>query len=309
VNADRLLSLELRHLAALTAIAEEGTFAGAARRLGYTQSAVSQQIVALERIAGACLVERRPGRRPVGLTAAGALMLRHGAAILARAQAVEADLAAAANGAGGSVGLGTYQSIGVHVLPALLPRLRAAFPHVDVQLRESASDFELLDLVERGELDLTFADLPLTEGPFEHVELLRDPYVLLVASDSPLAARSTPPPASELARLDLIGFRNCRSTVQLESALRQPLRFVFRSDHNGTVQGLVGAGVGAALVPRLTVDPNDESTTAIDLGPKFPPRLIALAWHRDRYRSPAALALVQLAREVCAELEPEPVPA
>src|SRR5918912_4590665 len=127
MDADSLLSLELRHLAALKAIAEEGTFAGAARRLGYTQSAVSQQIAALERITDARLLERPPGRRPVGLTPAGALMLRHGAAMLARAQAVEADLAAVANGGGGSIRLGTYQSIGVHVLPVLLPRFRQTF--------------------------------------------------------------------------------------------------------------------------------------------------------------------------------------
>src|SRR5919201_2896156 len=134
MDADRFLSLELRHLAALKAIPEEGTFAGAARRLGYTQSAISQQIAALERITDARLIERPPGRRPVGLTPAGALMLRHGSAMLARAQAVDADLAAARDGAGGSVRLGTYQSIGVHVLPVLLPRFRQAFPEVEVRL-------------------------------------------------------------------------------------------------------------------------------------------------------------------------------
>ena len=83
------------------------------------------------------------------------------------------------------------------------------------------------------------------------------------------------------------------------------LNFVFRSDHNGTVQGLVGAGVGAALVPRLTLEPHDESIVELDLGPRVPPRLIALAWHRDRYRTPAAHAFVDTAREVCAELQPE----
>ena len=305
----RWLGIELRHLIALEAVAREGSFGRAAISLGYTQSAISQQIATLERIVGERLIERPGGPRPVSLTPAGELLLRHAEAIVARLAAAQADLTALSHGEAGTLRVGMVQSVGQHVLPELMRRFAAAWPKVEVTLTESASDAELLELVERGELDLTFADLPLTEGPFEHVELLRDPYVLLVASDSPLAARSTPPPASELARLDLIGFRNCRSTVQLESALRQPLRFVFRSDHNGTVQGLVGAGVGAALVPRLTVDPNDESTTAIDLGPKFPTRLIALAWHRDRYRSPAALALVQLAREVCAELEPEPVPA
>lgn len=77
-------------------------------------------------------------------------------------------------------------------------------------------------------------------------------------------------------------------------------------DDNGTVQGLVGAGVGAALVPRLAVEPHDESVVAIDLGSKVPPRLVAIAWHRDRYHPAAARAFVETAREVCEELEAAP---
>ena len=74
------------------------------------------------------------------------------------------------------------------------------------------------------------------------------------------------------------------------------------------MQALVASGVGHALVPRLTMDPEDEATVLIDL-PKVPPRLIALAWHRDRYRTPAARAFVDTAQAVCAELEREPVAA
>jgi DNA-binding transcriptional LysR family regulator len=188
-------------------------------------------------------------------------------------------------------------------------RYAAAWPRVEIALTESASDAELLTLVERGELDMTFADLPLTEGPFDAVELLRDPYVLIVPADSPLADRPTPPTRREIAALDLIGYRSCRSTQRVESVVNERLNFVFRSDHNGTVQGLVGAGVGAALVPRLTLEPHDETIVEIDLGPKVPPRLIALAWHRDRYRTPAAQAFVDTALEVCAELQPEPLAA
>jgi molybdate transport repressor ModE-like protein len=305
VETDRLLSLELRHLAALKAIAEEGTFAGAARRLGYTQSAISQQLAALERITGSRLVERPPGRRPVGLTPAGTLVLRHGAAMLARAQAVEADLAATADGAGGCVRLGTYQSIGVHVLPALLPRVRAAFPHVDVQLRESASDFELLDLVERGELDLTFCMLPVEEGPFATAELLDDPYLLVVPLDSPLADRRRVT-VRQIAALPLIGFRSCRNDHRIEAQLRargfEP-SMVFRSDDNSTVQALVAAGLGAALMPRLTVDLDNRRTACIDVGDLFPPRRVGLVWHRDREQSDAARALVAVTREISADLQ------
>jgi DNA-binding transcriptional LysR family regulator len=83
---------------------------------------------------------------------------------------------------------------------------------------------------------------------------------------------------------------------------------VFQSDHNQTVQALVSAGVGMALVPRLTMDAQDESTLLIEL-PKLPPRVIALAWHRDRYRTRAARAFVETAQSVCADLELEAVAA
>ena len=306
MEGDRWAGLELRHLLALDAVAHEGSFGRAAVALGYTQSAISQQIAALERIVGERLVERPGGPRPVSLTDAGELLLRHADAIVARLAAAKADLQALAGGEAGTLRVGIYQSVGERILPELMRRYTQAWPRVEIALTESASDAELLALVERGELDLTFADLPLVEGPFDSVELLRDPYVLVVPSDSPLADRGAPPSTRELAELDLIGFRSCRAEQVVVTALKQPLRYVFRSDQNGTVQALVAAGVGAALVPRLTVDANDERTVVLDLGAKVPPRVIALAWHRDRYRAPAARAFVETAQAVCAELEREP---
>jgi DNA-binding transcriptional LysR family regulator len=108
-----------------------------------------------------------------------------------------------------------------------------------------------------------------------------------------------------MADLDLIGHKHCRTLSQIEGEARRPLRFVFRSDHNQTVQALVATGVGSALVPRLTMDPEDETTELIEL-PKLQPRLISLAWHRDRYRTPAARAFAETAQTVCADLERVP---
>src|SRR5437667_6858081 len=199
MEPDSWLGVEVRHLAALQALAAERSFGRAARRLGYTQSAVSQQIATLERIVGERLVERPGGPKPVSLTEAGELLLRHAQAIVARLAAAQADLSALSDGAAGVLRVGIYQSIGARVLPELMPRFRAAWPLVEVRLNERADDGELLGLVERGELDLTFSDMPLTAGPFESVELLRDPYVLLLPPDSPLAERSSTPTTREIA--------------------------------------------------------------------------------------------------------------
>jgi molybdate transport repressor ModE-like protein len=308
MEADSWLGVELRHFLALEAVAREGSFGKAALALGYTQSAVSQQIAALERIVGQRLVERPGGPKPVSLTEAGRLLLKHADAIAARVAAAQADLTALGDGEAGTLRVGVFQSVGQRILPELMRRYLLAWPQVKVSLTESANDEELLTLVERGDLDLTFSDLPLPEGPFDSVELLRDPYVLVVASDSPFANRESPPTTRELAELDLIGHKHCRTIKQLEANIKLPLNFVFRSDHNQTVQALVASGVGSALVPKLTMDPEDETTALIDI-PKLPPRLIALAWHRDRYRTPAAHAFVETAEAVTAELELEAVAA
>jgi DNA-binding transcriptional LysR family regulator len=95
---------------------------------------------------------------------------------------------------------------------------------------------------------------------------------------------------------------------QLASSGRAP-NIVFRSDNNGTVQGLVGAGIGVSVAPRLTVEEEDPSVAVIDLGSRIPPRVIGLAWHRDRHRSPAAEAFVETAVGVCSELAEAPAAA
>jgi DNA-binding transcriptional LysR family regulator len=300
--------LELRHLIALQAVAEERSFGRAAERLGYTQSAVSHQIATLEALVGQRLLERARGQRSVNLTQAGELLARHADAIVARLRAAQADYATFSEGAAGLLRVGLYQSVGTRILPKLLREFAAAWPRVEVRLTEAADDGQLLSLVERGELELTCTALPLPAGPFEALELLHDPYLLLVSADSPLCRRPQPLSLHDLADVPLIGARMCIQGGQFEERMRgvgiEP-RVIFRSDDNPTVQGLVGAGVGAAVWPRLAIDPADSATRSLTLDVTIPPRIICLAWHRDRYRSPAARAFVEAARVICADLQLE----
>src|ERR671936_701643 len=138
MEPDRWLGIELRHLIALEAVARAGSFGKAAVSLGYTQSAISQQIATLERIVGERLIERPGGPRPVSLTPAGELLLRHAEAIVARLAAAHADLTALTHGEAGTLRLGMVQSVGQHVLPELMRRFAAAWPKVEVALTESA---------------------------------------------------------------------------------------------------------------------------------------------------------------------------
>jgi len=234
------------------------------------------------------------------MTEAGRVLLRHAESIVARLQAAQADLAALSAGQSGSLRVGTFQSVGVKVLPEVIRRFRSAWPDVEIELRESHSDFELSDAVERGDLDLAFVQLPLENPSLETIEVLRDDYVLVTALDSPFA-NGRRPSLREIAEQPLIGARSCRATELLVDQLRATGRdphFVFRSDENGVVQGLVGTGIGIAVIPRLAVDENDQSVRIIELGPKIAPRIIGIARHRDRYHSAASRALVETALDV-----------
>lgn len=306
-QSDQWLGVEVRHFAALDAVAREGSFGRAAERLGYTQSAVSQQIATLEKIVGETLVERPGGPRAVSLTEAGALLLRHAEAIVARIDAARADITALRAGETGMLRVATYQSVGARVLPGVMRRFLADWPGIELGLSEHTTDPELYASIESGAVDLAFGSPPLPEGPFAALELMSDPFVLLVPADSPLAERRSAS-LDDLADHVLIGANTSASGVVVETELADrgyDVAYGFRSDDNGTIQGLVAAGFGVALTPLLAVTPGDDRVRAIRLVPKVPRRVIAVVWHHDRHRSPAARAFVEVAREVAADVERE----
>jgi DNA-binding transcriptional LysR family regulator len=290
---------------ALRAVDETRSFSRAAERLGYAQSAVSQQIASLERAVGMRLVERPGGPRAVSLTEAGTILARHGDRILGRLGAARADLEALAAGAAGTVRVGTFQSAGARVLPAVLARYREAWPQVKVEVAERQADDELFELVEAGQLDLTFgierADAPRPD--FDRIELLQDPYVLLAPPWSPLAGLE----AVDLADLDGEDVIANQPGGSCEPAIQRLWResgatpnVVFRTDDNLTLQRVVGAGLGHAVVSELTVERGiDAGSVVIPLRHGWS-RCIAIFWQRERYRSPAARAFAETAGQVWA---------
>jgi DNA-binding transcriptional LysR family regulator len=301
IERNRWLGVELRHLAALEAVGRTRSFGRAARELGYTQSAVSQQIAQLERNVGQRLVDRPGGPRAVDLTDAGRLLLRHADAIVAQLDAAQADMAAFAEGAAGPLRVGIFQSVGARILPGLLRRFKEDWPRVEVSVREEIDASDLLRMLEHGELDLTFADLPLPEGPFDSVEVLTDPYVLLVQAGSELADRKAAPSFRELGGRPIVTWRHVGEPETYLRGRVPDLNIVFRSDDNGTLVGLVAEGLGVAVVPQLVVNPRNPAYVALPFGNRIPPRQLAIVWHRDRFRSAAAEAFVELAKELATE--------
>ncbi len=306
IEHDQLLGIEVRHLAALAAIARTGSFSQAAKELGYAQSAVSQQIATLERVVGQRLVERPGGPRPVTMTEAGALVLRHAERVTARLGAIRADLDALAAGEIGALRVGVFQSASARLLPSTLAGFKASWPRIDVQLVNDLDCSGLDALVRSGQLDLAFSDVTLPSDPLVAQELAEDPYVVLVPPDSPLAAHEE----IDLAALDgadlVSGSLADACSVRVMRALadaRVQTRVVFRTDDNLTVQRLVGVGLGCAIVPRLAVEAasTEHPPTVVRIAPESAIiRRIGIVWHRDRYRSRAAEAFVEVAQRVAA---------
>ena len=184
---------------------DTGTFSGAAGELGYTQSAVSQQVAGLERAVGAKLFDRPGGPSHVRLTPLGEVLVGHARAIVARLHAAAADVAAVRAGDKGTLRVGTMQSIGTKVLPRLLRRYREERPGIELLPQETWDHTELAAAVEDGRFDLSFAQLPMPEGPFAVRRVLDDPHVLLAPADAPEAG-SDSVTLRAAARLPLIGY-------------------------------------------------------------------------------------------------------
>ncbi len=186
--------------------------------------------------------------------------------------------------------LGTFQSASRRLLPHALRRLHTTHPAIEVRLDETPHQ-EQLERLATGQTDLAFVLLPV-DGPFVTRELVDDPFLFIAALQSPQPDDRLPSLA-QLARLPLISWQ--RAPFVLETLLRSRghhPHVVLRSDDSATVQGLVAAGLGSAVLPSFALDLPDPRLVVIDAGRHLAPRRIALAWHRDRVPTPAIHALI-----------------
>lgn len=306
--ADPLTGVELRHLVALRAVARAGSFGGAADRLGYTQSAVSQQIAALEKAVGEQVIDRGNGRSGVRPTAAGEILLRHTDTLLGTLDAARADLAALRGGAVTTLRIGAYQSVTSTFLPGVVRRVREQFPGLQLEIVEEMSDSDVERHVLDGELDLGFTVIPVAHSQLAGIDLVADPWALLLSAEQPPIA-ATDRAGLDVADLDdlpIVGAFNCRGFQHALSHLQgMGIRpHVAQQAHdNALIQGLAAAGVGAALLPRLAYTP-DPRLIVIPIEDVIPPRRVGLSWRADVPLSAPAQALADAAREVCAGLAP-----
>lgn len=305
---DPLAGVELRHLVALRAVAGAGSFGGAADQLGYTQSAVSQQIAALERAVGEKVIDRGNGRGRVTPTPAGAILLRHTDALLGTLDAARDDLAALRGGAVTTLRVGAYQSVTSTFLPSVLGRVRREYPDVTIEIVEEMSDSEVERHVVDDLLDVGFTVVPVGHEDLAGIDLVADPWALLLSREHPPIAATTRAELdpAELTDLPIVGAFACRGFQHAISHLQglgvRP-RVAQHAHDNALIQGLAAAGVGAALLPRLAYTP-DPRLTVIPIDDLVPSRRVGMSWRAGKPLSPPAQALIDAARDVCADLEP-----
>lgn len=303
-----LRDLEIRHLVAFDAVATEGTFGRAAERLGYTQSAISQQIASLERLVEGKVFDRPGGPRPVELTPLGERLLAGARDLIARVDAIAEDIDRFRTGEVGRITIGSYQSISATVLPVVVGRLRQEHPDVEIRVLESDVDDELEEALARGELDVSFL---VGEWPGEYGQrhLLDDPFVVLTRP-----GQFPPGPLSldQISNEPMIGQHPNSCQLMNEAGLRaaglEP-NYVFRSNDNGTVAAMVRAGMGVAVLPLLCVESGDPRIELHEIDPPMPDRSISIAWRATRTLSPVAERFVELAVEASVEFDRRTVAA
>jgi len=249
--------LDVRRLRVLHAVSTYGSVTAAAAALGYSAPAISQQLAALERDVGMRLTER--AGRGIELTPAAGILVAHTDALLAGLDAAESDLAALRDQVSGRVGLAAFPSAAAAFVPAAWAALARTAPHVQLDLTEMEPE-ESLPAVLRGETDIAIAHeydlLPRPLDPlFERRELLRDPVLIALPADHPLALSAATVPLSALASLPFLAPRTSTSCAEMIQRACARAGFVptivARATDFSVLLSLVAAGAGVTLVPSL----------------------------------------------------------
>jgi DNA-binding transcriptional LysR family regulator len=287
-------------------VAARGSFSAAAESLSFTQSAISQQIAALERETGTKLVER--GARGIRMTEAGEVLVRHAEAVLARLSSAEDELAALAGLRGGRLRLSAFQSAGATLVPQAMAAFNRRYPDVELALTQAEPE-PATEMMRAGELDIAIVyDFDgMTGGIDEQLDavyLLDDQYDLLLAADHPLAERARVR-LSDLADERWVNScppSGCRRAVvhACNQAGFEP-NVEFELDDILAMQALVAAGMGVTLLPRLGLTTVHPGVVVRPLEREAPVRHIHAARLRDAYESPATTAMMQMLVDIAAD--------
>ncbi len=280
-NAYMKKSAGLDQLRAFATVAERGSFSLAADRLNLSQPAVSLQVRALERQLGVRLLDRLG--RGVKPTEAGQELLAHVPRIAAAFDDALAAVNRHASGILGRVRIGTGETACIHLLPPALGALRRAFPGLEITVT-TGNTVDVLKAVDEDRLDMGLVTMPVAGRVFDVTPLLRDEVVAIAPADRALPGRVT---ADVLAALPVIlyepGAHFARLTDDWFARAGVELKPAMALGSVEAIKGLVTAGLGCAVVPRMSLGPGDANRTlqVRSLTPRTH-RTLALVMRRDK---------------------------
>jgi DNA-binding transcriptional LysR family regulator len=290
--------LDVRRMQVLRAVVDSGSVTAAAARLGYTPSAVSQQVGALEKEAGTALLER--AGRGVRPTAAGLLLTGYADAIgrqVAEAETALADLVA---GRTGLLTVRYFATAGAALVAPAVARLRAEHPGVRLELKLTDPEDPLPE-VKQGRADVALV-VGEPGGPdgVRLVRLLDDPYLAVLPKGHRLAARRSVE-LRELAEEAWVGSEWPGPCLDAQlgacAAAGFRPRFAVESEDYMTAQGFVAAGLGVALIPRLGLGSRHPEVVVRAVRDPEPVRAIHAAVRETAPPQPALRAFLRALRD------------
>ncbi|MGC1211792.1 MAG: LysR family transcriptional regulator, partial [Micromonospora sp.] len=287
--------LDVRRMQVLRAVVTSGSVTAAAAHLGYTPSAVSQQVAALEKEAGITLLERVG--RGVQPTAAGRLLTRHAAIISQHVAEAETALADLRAGRTGRLTIRYFASVGPTLLAPALARFRREHPGVTIDAKVADPD-DRLPTVGQGDADLAVVvRRPIDESHhgIRVVHLLDDVYEAVLPTGHPLAVQRVLDLA-DLAGEPWVGSEPpgpcLEPIIDACAAAGFSPDFVARSEDYATAQGFVAAGLGVSLIPRLGLGTRHPGVTIRRVRRPQPIRTIYAAVREISLAQPALRALI-----------------
>lgn len=293
--------MEMFQLRYFVAAARHQHFTHAAEESHISQTSLSQQIANLEREVGTALFVRHG--RSVLLTDAGATLLEYAERILEEEAAARRAVQEIVGLRRGQLVLWTLPTPGQMLLPPRLAAFRQAHPHIEISLRETVPSHTIAEAVASGRADIGIVQLPyLVEGLEERV-LLQEEMALVVPAGHRLAAGG-PVPLSAVAEEDFIwpAEGNTRDHPLYAACLAAGFapRIACVSGSPQGMQGLVAAGLGMALLPRLAIHPPEGAVT-VELMPPRPTRTLAAIWRANHLSHAASAFLDELIRNTDGE--------
>ena len=306
--------MNLRDLKYLVALADHKHFGRAAAACYVSQPTLSTQIKKLEDELGVPLVERAP--RKVMLTPAGRDAAERARRIVAEVEQMKEAARRSQDPEAGTVRLGMFPTLGPYLLPHVVPRIRARFPHLELLLVEEKSDV-LLSRLREGKLDAGLLALPVADDQLHTEFLFEEPFVLAVPESHPLAQRGSLTLA-ELSHQQLLLLEDghCLREQALDVCRLSGAneKSEFRATSLETLRQMVAADVGITLLPTLAVRPPVARSPNIHLlgfSDSHPSRRIAMVWRKSSAMSGFLQVFAQVFRELPPGLfQPDaPVPA